>query len=143
MEGQLNIVQEQNERYAKKLQETPISVGQPHWYFLAEKVLQHNSLLSLGVSAKDYDGLRFALMNRKLTMMQFAVLSNAIEASTPNQLGGDMHTYATDMEIVQNESVKWNEESEKLKGEVKKEIEMLLAASGADKPGLKMVRGEA
>jgi hypothetical protein len=119
-----------NERFEKKLKETPFPVEHlsDSWCFNALAALKFASILSLGINPEDWMKLLAAFdecqsrMVRSIDLHQFAILSNNLQARTPDDLGMRLLGYGDLMAEADKYVAIWQELSNKLRDEAENEI---------------------
>jgi hypothetical protein len=100
-----------NDEYQKALKEIPIPFEiTEEWKTNALNALHFASPISLGITAQEMYDLRDALKNdEELSLYQFAVLNNNMEARTANELGLCLSSYLDHQIDVSRNTTQWNE----------------------------------
>ncbi len=137
-----------NEDFQKELEEKqfPFKKLSERWLDFAYKSLRFASPITLGIQSKELKALMDSFHKKKLTFYQFALLSNNLEARTPNELNLGMEEYA-DLMLETNElSTIWNEATAEMRAELTKklqeEMQMKAAAEKSEGPS-KLTKAEA
>ena len=120
------------------------------WQKYALKALSNASPASLGISGEVFLQM-FHRISRKerLTMMDFASMANNLEASTANQLGIKLSTFAALMDETHRYVTVWNQLTEGIRQQAKDKITELAAEEKRKheeqqaKPALKNLKCEA
>lgn len=137
----MNIAQRFNEEFQKELMAREFDVDLPcDWKAAARDALSYASPLSLGVNALEFKSISDAVdisIDKKLTLFQFAILSNNLEARTAKELQMFLPGYIDLILMAGEFSKKWNEVTKDLREEVTKRIttdeQMKAAAAGENK----------
>lgn len=144
-----NFAQRFNEEFQKALEAKQFPAGKINhvspWWYWALHALLFTSLIKLGINPEDWKGLLKAIADRKLTLYQFALLSNNLQERTPQELKMDVDLYAEIMEEADEYVKIWQEQSNSIREEVTQRLQEEMKAKEilADKPILKPVKAEA
>lgn len=149
----ISFPQRFNDEFQKELSAREMPDVPSHWIEKALDALVFASPMSLGVSAQDFNRLASLVpcsSDKRISLYDFALLSNNLEARTARELQMPLSEYTNLMLDVADESTRWNNITKDLRDEVtervKQQIEMQSASeNGAASAGsiLKPVTGEA
>lgn len=144
-----------NERFQKALEAAPfpceiikVPTGVPSWFDHAHNALRFASIIGLGINPNDWQGLLSATGKKEMSLYQFAILSNNLQARTPNDLSLNLLEYYLLMDEADTYVVKWQELSNGIRAEIEasleEEMKMRQASAQTPKPnGMQAVKGEA
>jgi hypothetical protein len=121
----MNPEQQYNDRFQKKLEEKDFPVDQlsRKWKLNAAFALRFTSVLGMGVNPEDFKKLANIQSTDKLSLYHFACLSNNLQRTTPEQLGGmDLDEYVELMEESDRYVKIWQELTTPLRDELDKEF---------------------
>jgi hypothetical protein len=142
-------VQRFNEEFQKALEakQFPAEKLSLTWWNWAFSALLFTSIIKLGINPEDWMNLIEARTQRKLTLYQFALLSNNLQERTPKELQVDILEYADIMAEADRYVKIWQEQSNSLREEVTKKVqeEQQMKEAAANGVGniLKPVKAEA
>lgn len=153
---QMSVAKELGDRYYKKLKETKLQFAPIiEWFEKAKMALEYASPVSLGMPPNELKELIDLLYSTcsndvPLTYYQFAVLSNNLEVRTPLELQMSLDYYSKFMVEAHSYSSQWNEDTAKLREEVKNEFiaenqvkDAAINGAASGNGAFKVVKGEA
>jgi hypothetical protein len=116
------------------------------WVEKAQYALLFASPLKLGVSIGDYNRL-YTLTADSVDFLQFAILSNNMEARNPYELSIDMADYTALITAAQSMAEEWNAQTSELRKQIEEQEIANFEAEAKSKtpgaPGLKAIKAEA
>lgn len=120
------LITDANERFSKKLelQFFPIKDLSDQWKYFAKKALLKAAMMKLGINPEDYDRLiGFFSNGEALSLYHFAILSNNLQNTSPDQLDIDLEDYQLVMIEAEKHVKIWTELSTAVRDELDKEIQ--------------------
>jgi hypothetical protein len=148
----MNFAQQFNEAFQKKLSETsfPVESISEQWKRMAQQALFFVSIIKLGIDPADLQRLFLTLRKGgPLSMLDFSILSNNLQARTPFELELGLSEYIEFMKGADELVKVWQEIAQPMREVVEKELQEELQKKAAEKgiakhPGImNPIKGEA